>query len=132
MAHLPPPTNFQAICDDVLDNEVLSLLEPHFRFGDKLLKFQVVCPQIGTAVLYGQVSTKSSQSPNFRSWCLLVVEKIGSEFHPSQGDSTMDQVHTRYIMALYEVYCCISNTGILYQVDRFETAGRQTAKHTYL
>ena len=32
---------------------VLTLLEPQPRFGDKPLKFQVVCPQNGTAVLKG-------------------------------------------------------------------------------
>ena len=31
----------------------LTLLEPQPAFGDKLLKFQVVCPQNGTAVLKG-------------------------------------------------------------------------------
>ena len=34
----------------VLEGE-LTLLEPQSRFGDKPLKFQVVCPQNGTAVL---------------------------------------------------------------------------------
>ena len=29
----------------------LTLLEPQSRFGDKPIKFQVVCPQNGTAVL---------------------------------------------------------------------------------
>ena len=32
---------------------VLTLLEPQSRFGDKPFKFQVVCPQYGTAVLTG-------------------------------------------------------------------------------
>ena len=31
--------------------QVLTLLEPQSRFGDKPLKLQVVCPQNGTAVL---------------------------------------------------------------------------------
>ena len=31
----------------------LTLLEPRSRFGDNPLKFQVVCPQNGTAVLKG-------------------------------------------------------------------------------
>ena len=31
----------------------LTLLEPQSRFGDKPVKFQVVCPQNGTAVLKG-------------------------------------------------------------------------------
>ena len=31
----------------------LTLLQPQSRFGDKPLKFQVVCPQNGTAVLKG-------------------------------------------------------------------------------
>ena len=31
----------------------LTLLEPQSRFGEKPLKFQVVCPQNGTAVLNG-------------------------------------------------------------------------------
>ena len=31
----------------------LTLLEPESRFGDKAFKFQVVCPQHGTAVLKG-------------------------------------------------------------------------------
>ena len=35
---------------DVLRERVLTLLEPQSRFGDKTLKFQVVCPQNGTAV----------------------------------------------------------------------------------
>ena len=30
-----------------------TLLEPQSRFGDKPVKFQVVCPQNGTAVLKG-------------------------------------------------------------------------------
>ena len=33
----------------------LTLLEPQSRFGDKPLKFQVVCPQNGTAVLEGLI-----------------------------------------------------------------------------
>ena len=32
---------------------VLTLSEPQSRFGDKPLKYQVVCPQNGTAVLKG-------------------------------------------------------------------------------
>ena len=32
---------------------LLTLLEPQSRFGDKAVKFQVVCPQNGTAVLKG-------------------------------------------------------------------------------
>ena len=32
---------------------LLTPLEPQSRFGDKRLKFQVVCPQDGTAVLKG-------------------------------------------------------------------------------
>ena len=31
----------------------LTLLEPQSRFGDKLVKFRIVCPQNGTAVLKG-------------------------------------------------------------------------------
>ena len=31
----------------------LTLLEPQSRFGDKPIKFKVVCPQNGTAVLKG-------------------------------------------------------------------------------
>ena len=31
----------------------LTLLELQSQFGDNALKFQVVCPQIGTAVLKG-------------------------------------------------------------------------------
>ena len=34
-------------------NTRLTLLEPQSRFGDKRLKFQVFCPQNGTAVLKG-------------------------------------------------------------------------------
>ena len=33
--------------------DALTPLEPQSRFGDKPLKFQVVCPQNGTAVLKG-------------------------------------------------------------------------------
>ena len=33
--------------------QLLTLLEPQSRFGDNSLKFQVVCPQNGTAVLKG-------------------------------------------------------------------------------
>ena len=36
---------------------ILTLLEPQFRFGDKPLKFQVVYPQNGTAVLKGLTRT---------------------------------------------------------------------------
>ena len=36
-----------------LYDSVLTLLEPKSRFGDKPLKFRVVCPQNGTAVLKG-------------------------------------------------------------------------------
>ena len=35
----------------------LALLEPESRFGDKPFKFQVVCPQNGTAVLKGLKGT---------------------------------------------------------------------------
>ena len=31
----------------------LTLLEPQYRFGDTPVKFQVLCPQNGTAVLNG-------------------------------------------------------------------------------
>ena len=34
----------------------LTLLEPQSRCGDKPLKFQVICPQNGTAVLKGLTS----------------------------------------------------------------------------
>ena len=37
-------------------------LEPQSRFGDKPLKFQVVCPQNGTAVLQG-LTTVTNQVP---------------------------------------------------------------------
>ena len=36
----------------------LTLLEPQSRFGDKPVKFQVVCPQNGTEVLKGLTVTK--------------------------------------------------------------------------
>ena len=36
---------------------VLTLLEPESRFGDKLFKFQVVCPQNGTGALKGLTMT---------------------------------------------------------------------------
>ena len=42
-----------------------SLLEPQSRFGDKPLKFQVVCPHNGTAVLKGL--TALSGTPLFDS-----------------------------------------------------------------
>ena len=35
---------------------IVTLLEPQSAFGDKLLKFQVVCPQNGTAVLKGLIA----------------------------------------------------------------------------
>ena len=34
------------------------LLEPQSRFGDKPVKFQLVCPQNGTAVLKGLVNSR--------------------------------------------------------------------------
>ena len=36
----------------------LTLLEPKSRFGDRPVKFQVVCPQNGTAVLKGLSENK--------------------------------------------------------------------------
>ena len=36
-----------------IPQQFLTLLEPQSAFGDKLLNFQVVCPQNGTAVLKG-------------------------------------------------------------------------------
>ena len=35
---------------------MICLLEPQYHFGDKLLKFQVVWPHNGTAVLKGLIS----------------------------------------------------------------------------
>ena len=35
-----------------LQHQLLTLLEPQSRLGDKALKFQVVCPQNGTALQY--------------------------------------------------------------------------------
>ena len=39
--------------------ESLTLLEPRSRFVDKPLKFQVVCPQNGTAVVKGLSFTRA-------------------------------------------------------------------------
>ena len=38
----------------------LTLLEPQSRFGDKPVKFQVVCPQNGTSVLKGLICQNTS------------------------------------------------------------------------
>ena len=39
----------------IMPSYTLTPLEPQSRFGDKLFKFQVVCPQNGTAVLKGLI-----------------------------------------------------------------------------
>ena len=44
----------------ILERCKLTLLEPHPRFGDAPLKFQVVCPQNGTAVLKGLIGHKTT------------------------------------------------------------------------
>ena len=41
------------LCTPCENRELITLLEPQSRFGDQPLKFQVVCPQNGTAVLKG-------------------------------------------------------------------------------
>ena len=41
----------------------LTLLGPQSRFGDKPLKFQVVCPQNETAVLKGLTPTRARKGP---------------------------------------------------------------------
>ena len=41
-----------------------TLLEPQSRFGDKPVKFQVVFPQNGTAVLKGLKAGKSAGRPS--------------------------------------------------------------------
>ena len=41
-------------------NSILTLLELQSHFGDNRFKFQVVCPQIGTAVLKGLKSSETS------------------------------------------------------------------------
>ena len=46
---------FETVCDP---EKSLTLLEPESRFGDKPFKFQVVCPQNGTAVLKKSFKTK--------------------------------------------------------------------------
>ena len=43
---------------------LLTLLEPQSRFGDKPIKFQVVCPQNGTAVLEGLRETENRGAAN--------------------------------------------------------------------
>ena len=48
--------------------KALTLLEPQSRFGDKPLKFQVVCPQNETAVLKG-LSPLWKQQEVFKSFC---------------------------------------------------------------
>ena len=40
----------------------LTLLEPQSHFGDNQFKFQVVCPQIGTAVLKGLIDLLEKQA----------------------------------------------------------------------
>ena len=40
----------------------LTLLEPQSRFGSKPVKFQIVCPQNGTAVLKGLTSVKKQKT----------------------------------------------------------------------
>ena len=59
----------------------LTLLEPRFRFGDKPLKFQLVCPQNGTAVLKGlrffillYRNSKHSLYPDSRECTLTPLE----------------------------------------------------------
>ena len=37
----------------LLRGTILTPLEPQSRFGDKIVKFQVICPQNATAVLRG-------------------------------------------------------------------------------
>ena len=60
----------------------LTLLEPQSRFGDKPVKFQVVCPQHGTAVLKGlsrksesddrkKTKTKTSSESAYHQRCLV-------------------------------------------------------------
>ena len=52
-----PPTTISSVLNDGAplphEGSLLTLLEPQSRFGDKRVKFQVVCPQHGTAVLKG-------------------------------------------------------------------------------
>ena len=50
----------------------LTLLEPQSRFGDKPLKFQVVCPHNGTAVLKG-LHPFICLKPFLRSYCFLCL-----------------------------------------------------------
>ena len=44
--------------------KALTLLEPQSRFGDKPVKFQVVCPRNGTAVLKGLRRLTGAQNEN--------------------------------------------------------------------
>ena len=48
------------------DVRVLTLVEPQSHFGDKPVKFQVVCPQNGTAVLKG-LSAQEHMPPGRQS-----------------------------------------------------------------
>ena len=56
-----------------------TLLDPQSRFGDKPLKFQVICPQNGTAVLKGL-----SWGLVFVSLCAPQISTYFDQFRPLQ------------------------------------------------
>ena len=102
----------------------LTLLEPQFRFRDKPLKFQVVCPQNGTAVLKGLIdplvglctlfvrSKKSHRA--FRENPLTNIDRI----MPAGGRHVLVMLHLVHARR-YEM---ISSLGRKYNVLR----GRRT------
>ena len=54
----------------IKDGGLLTLLEPQSRFGDKPVKFQVVCPQSGTAVL----------KVNDGEWVEILVQQLRTRY----------------------------------------------------
>ena len=69
-----------------LYNAGLTLVELQFHFGGNQVKFQVVCPQIGTAVLKGLIGPVNWLG----AWCLVIASflQVGfpSEAFRTRGD----------------------------------------------
>ena len=64
-----PPSNYAAaVCATrrIARLYLLTLLEPQSHFVDKADKFQVVCPQNGTAVLKGLIRV-------IPTWCYIFI-----------------------------------------------------------
>ena len=74
----------------------LTLLEPHFRFGDKPLKFQVVCPQIGTAVLKGLTPTNYFNNNNQAGGKNGPVDCVRARLSSSRTRLAVAQFHARW------------------------------------